>query len=134
APAVGWSRPASRLNRVDLPQPEGPMTATNSPSATSRSSPSRARTPPERDSNRLASRVARSRTPELSGWSGTGRELVGGELGRVVRQVQDLRLLRPGQVLAEDGQVERAVDRGAGLVARLRGPVLGLGVGKGQPP
>ena len=30
-PAVAWSRPPARLSSVDLPEPEGPMTATISP-------------------------------------------------------------------------------------------------------
>src|SRR5439155_19968722 len=30
-PPVGRSRPATTLSRVDLPEPEGPITATNSP-------------------------------------------------------------------------------------------------------
>ena len=30
-PDVGWSRQPTRLRKVDLPEPEGPMTATNSP-------------------------------------------------------------------------------------------------------
>src|SRR5579863_9985825 len=33
-PSVGRSRPAMRLSRVDLPLPDGPMTATTSPAAT----------------------------------------------------------------------------------------------------
>ena len=33
-PAVGCSKPATMLSRVDLPQPEGPSSATNSPSPT----------------------------------------------------------------------------------------------------
>ena len=41
---VGVSSPPTRLSRVDLPQPEGPMTATNSPGATPRLTPSSART------------------------------------------------------------------------------------------
>src|SRR5574340_142170 len=36
-PEVGLSTPAMMLNRVLLPQPLGPMTETNSPSATVRS-------------------------------------------------------------------------------------------------
>ena len=40
-PAVGTSRPPSRLSSVVLPEPLGPMKATNSPAATSRSSPRR---------------------------------------------------------------------------------------------
>src|SRR5688500_20253804 len=30
-PAVGASRPPARVRRVDLPEPEGPITATSSP-------------------------------------------------------------------------------------------------------
>ena len=30
-PSSAWSRPATRLSSVDLPQPDGPMMATNSP-------------------------------------------------------------------------------------------------------
>ena len=41
---VGVSRPATRLSSVDLPQPDGPMTATNSPPPTIRSTPRSART------------------------------------------------------------------------------------------
>ncbi len=33
-PAVGRSSPAMRLSSVDLPLPDGPMTATTSPAAT----------------------------------------------------------------------------------------------------
>ena len=46
SPAVGRSRPPSRCSSVDFPQPLGPMTATVSPGATSRSTPSTARTRP----------------------------------------------------------------------------------------
>jgi hypothetical protein len=34
-PLVGWSMPAMRLSRVLLPEPEGPISATNSPAITS---------------------------------------------------------------------------------------------------
>src|SRR5438270_13880828 len=34
-PLVGWSRPAIRFKVVDFPQPEGPTSETNSPSAIS---------------------------------------------------------------------------------------------------
>ena len=43
-PPVGRSRPPSMWSRVDLPEPEVPTTATNSPFSTVRSTPSRART------------------------------------------------------------------------------------------
>ena len=44
SPLVGFSNPASMLRRVDLPEPEAPTMATNSPLYISKSSPSRART------------------------------------------------------------------------------------------
>ena len=43
-PLVGRSRPPSMCSSVDLPEPEVPTTATNSPCSTLRSTPSRART------------------------------------------------------------------------------------------
>src|SRR6185369_3476831 len=47
SPELGRSRHPIRLTRVDLPEPEGPMTASHSPGATSRETSSRARmTPP----------------------------------------------------------------------------------------
>ncbi len=41
-PEVGRSRPPSMCSRVDLPEPEVPTMATNSPFSTLRSTPSRA--------------------------------------------------------------------------------------------
>src|SRR5271156_57264 len=41
-PEVGGVRPPRMLNKVDLPEPEEPTTARNSPLATSRSTPRRA--------------------------------------------------------------------------------------------
>ena len=41
-PLVGVSSPPSRFSSVDLPQPLGPMTATNSPGSTVRSTSSSA--------------------------------------------------------------------------------------------
>jgi len=43
-PAVGVSSPARRLRRVDLPDPDAPITAKNSPSSIPISTPSTART------------------------------------------------------------------------------------------
>src|SRR5258706_14833866 len=43
-PALQRIRPTIRFNSVDLPQPDGPTTVTNSPSAMSESMPSRATT------------------------------------------------------------------------------------------
>ena len=45
-PEVGESMPARRWSRVDLPQPDGPVMATDSPNATVRSIPARALTWP----------------------------------------------------------------------------------------
>ena len=47
-PPSGGSRPARILSSVDLPQPDGPTTATNSPSPTAKLIRSRAVTPPSR--------------------------------------------------------------------------------------
>src|SRR5690349_14315138 len=57
-PPLGVSSPARRPSSVDLPLPEGPVTATTSPAATSRLTPSRIVTarPP------LSRRITRSRT------------------------------------------------------------------------
>ena len=41
SPSSATSSPAMRLSSVDFPQPDGPMIATNSPAATSRSTPRR---------------------------------------------------------------------------------------------
>ena len=46
-PAVGRCRPVTRRIRVDLPQPDGPTTATNSPRRTFSVIPSRAITSPD---------------------------------------------------------------------------------------
>src|SRR6476620_1397273 len=43
-PLVGLSKPPSKCNSVDLPQPDGPIIATNSPSPTSKDKPLRAGT------------------------------------------------------------------------------------------
>ncbi len=41
SPPVGVSSPPIRLSRVDLPEPDGPISATKSPSGISRSMPCR---------------------------------------------------------------------------------------------
>jgi hypothetical protein len=48
-PLSGRSRPAAKCSRVDLPDPDGPITAQNVPAANATDAPSRARTevPPE---------------------------------------------------------------------------------------
>ncbi len=43
-PLVGASRPAAQLRNVDLPDPDGPMTAVKVPVSKARSTPSSART------------------------------------------------------------------------------------------
>ena len=43
-PEVGRSKPPSMWRRVDLPEPEVPTMATNSPASTLRSTPSKALT------------------------------------------------------------------------------------------
>src|SRR6266567_2966013 len=60
APADGRSRPPRRCNSVDLPHPLGPMMATVSPVATSRSTPSTARTTAAPEPNVLQRPEARS--------------------------------------------------------------------------
>src|SRR5215470_12454109 len=63
-PAEGRSRPPSRASRVDLPPPDGPVIATNSPGATSNETLSSAATVTSPDLNtRLTSSA---RIP--SGW------------------------------------------------------------------
>src|SRR6185436_18185583 len=57
-PPLGVSRPAMRPSSVDLPLPDGPVTATTSPAATSRLTPSRIVTGPPP----LSRRITRSRT------------------------------------------------------------------------
>src|SRR5690348_1451963 len=52
-PASGVSKPATMFNSVDLPQPDGPTMATNSPSATSRPTPSITGSTPVADANAL---------------------------------------------------------------------------------
>src|SRR6266542_3766499 len=61
SPSVGRSRPATRLSKVDFPLPDGPITATDSPAETVRSTPSRASGPAV--SYRLL--AARSRTSSV---------------------------------------------------------------------
>src|ERR1700677_1216647 len=60
SPEVGWSRPATRLSSVDLPQPEAPIRQVNSPGGTSSEIWSSARTaePPRPNTlDTLASRT-----------------------------------------------------------------------------
>src|SRR5215469_11248662 len=54
-PESGKSRPATNLNRVVFPEPEGPSNATNSPSSTARETPSKAMIGPNRRTSFFAS-------------------------------------------------------------------------------
>jgi hypothetical protein len=49
SPISGACRPATILSSVDLPQPLGPTSATNSPAATRKETPCRASMEPRRD-------------------------------------------------------------------------------------
>ena len=62
-PASGASKPATRRSSVDLPEPEPPSSARNSPGATSRLSPSSASTAPKRFSTRSTRSNGASATP-----------------------------------------------------------------------
>src|SRR6516165_3944730 len=53
SPSVGVSSPATMLSNVDLPHPDGPITATNSPGVIVKSTPRSARTGAPSDSNVL---------------------------------------------------------------------------------
>ena len=59
-PLVAASSPPMMLNRVDLPQPDGPMTETNSPGATSNETSSTATTPSATLPKRLVTRSTAS--------------------------------------------------------------------------
>src|SRR5919112_2862764 len=64
---VGRSRQPTRFMNVDLPEPDGPMTATKSPSSISRETRSRATTrPPSSSYTRLKSRASMSATRRAS--------------------------------------------------------------------
>src|SRR6185503_3701377 len=68
SPRSGGSSSPSRLSSVDLPQPEGPATATNSPAPTSASTPSSTGTgPPSGPRNVLLRPTARTRIGATSG-------------------------------------------------------------------
>src|SRR5207244_307318 len=57
SPSLGASSPATRFSNVDLPHPDGPVTAMNSPAATIRSIPRNALTGAPSDSNVLRRRT-----------------------------------------------------------------------------
>src|SRR5690606_4617751 len=62
-PVSGCSSPATRRSRVVLPQPEGPTTATSSPSATARLTPSTAATGPKRLCRSISAKPGRPPGP-----------------------------------------------------------------------
>src|SRR5689334_2626524 len=82
-PLVGDARPAISRSAVDLPQPDGPSSETNSPGRTSRSSPSSAMTP-------LAKVLATSRSATTGGSAGTRDD--NGESDSAVPRDQGLRM------------------------------------------
>src|SRR5262249_12960798 len=57
SPSLGLSSPATRFSSVDFPHPDGPVTATNSPGAATRSTPRSARTGAPSDSKVLRRRA-----------------------------------------------------------------------------
>src|SRR4030088_3194932 len=65
-PDVGALRPAIRRSAVDLPQPDGPSSDTNSPLDTSRSSGPSAVTPLSKTLVTPRKRTARPAVPELT--------------------------------------------------------------------
>ena len=118
-PAVGsWMRTTSRA-KVDLPQPDSPTTPTVSPAATSRSTPSTARTTllaPNRPSRGSGKCLTRPRTDKsgsaaapsdtlagaLSLTTVTGRAPAGGGSGAPDCVTQQ-RALRPGAISISAG-------------------------------
>src|SRR3954447_22663140 len=66
SPSVGVSSPAMMLSSVDLPQPDGPITATNSPGVTVKSTPRNARTGAPSDSNVLRSPCVSTTNPVMT--------------------------------------------------------------------
>src|SRR4051812_10706567 len=76
-PRLAGSSPARILSKVDLPQPDGPTRATNSPSRTSKSISSRARTVP-----RGVAYSLRSPLTAITGSDGSGIALLVRDLWR----------------------------------------------------
>src|SRR3954447_2433617 len=62
-PLVGESRPARMCMSVDLPEPEGPITAVNCPAGTSRLTPRRASTADSPSPKRRVTSQAPTTTP-----------------------------------------------------------------------
>src|SRR5690348_10163167 len=85
-PAVGARNPVTRLNRVVLPAPFGPISPTISPSRTSNDTPSTARSPPKvRDSPETSSTA-----PPPEQWTaGPSREHRAEYAAREIRRDED---------------------------------------------
>src|SRR6187402_98964 len=101
-PELGLSRPAATLSSVDLPQPVGPTTETNSPSPTARSTSFTAvyEPPPPRAANVQV-------TPSKASAAATESAVLGGGLPReaVVERLVEVHLagaLHRGLELVED--------------------------------
>src|SRR5690606_35096904 len=135
-PALGRSSPATRLSRVDLPQPDAPSRVTNSPGATSRLMSSSTSCCPVGFANDFETCSIRAECVEVSvpsaalarivamvvtswEWSGSGSR--GAETG-----VVDGGFARGGQHLVEGPEVVDAVQAGVLQQARVDG-VPGLG-------
>src|SRR4029079_7850109 len=71
SPSVGVSSPAMMLRSVDFPQPDGPITATNSAVAIEKSTPRSARTGAPSDSNVLRNPCVSTTSPLGIGSAGT---------------------------------------------------------------
>src|SRR2546426_520397 len=89
APAVGWIKPATSRNRLDLPQPDGPTMTENSFSSTSREMRSSAVTGcPIRGVKRRRTLSMRSLPmfggPRASGVAGPGQQPIPDELEELV--------------------------------------------------
>src|SRR3984957_18369452 len=137
-PSSATSSPATRLRSVDLPHPEGPMSATKSPDGTTRLAPRKARTGAFSASNVLrtlsttkASISATLFRQDVAGSASVAYQFVcddGGlaaldQLGRqrhrfpdplpgVHRALRDHDLTRIGQLLQALGHVDRVPDEG----------------------
>ena len=66
-PAVGWSRPATRLSSVLLPQPEAPTRHTNSPGCARRARPGRGRARASGPSPKPSTRRRSAAGPGMAG-------------------------------------------------------------------
>src|SRR5512144_704743 len=115
-PRVGVSSPASRRSTVDLPQPDGPTSATSSPSASSSEKSESATTPPGKTFS------TRAKTTLATRGQGTSRLSVEEVLAPEQRQRRGGdRVL--GEAALDDavGQMVREREEEHGLVERQVG-------------